>query len=97
MYLQHEKRDWFCNIKNITERDIKNFGCYITTRKIIDSFILNSKKEYIGCKHQKTNSSCVKKWIKENKPNQYFCCFTSQTDYYKDDVVSIYYDFLKGV
>jgi RecG-like helicase len=65
------------------------FGRQIEDRKKISNFKKEAKKENISCKGKATLTA-VRKWIKENKPAQFFASWQSDSSYYKDDVVEIY-------
>jgi RecG-like helicase len=64
-------------------------GRQIEDRKKISNFKKEAKKESISCKGRATLSA-VRKWIKENKPAQFFASWQSDSTFYKDDVVEIY-------
>jgi hypothetical protein len=66
------------------------FGRQLEYNRIVRNFIDTSKHEYIDCKGKSTLQS-VKKWIKEVKPLQFYAKWESDSRYYKDDSVKIYY------
>lgn len=48
------------------------------------------KVEHVGAKGKATLAA-VKQWVKEAKPTQFFAKWQSDSDYYKDDVVQVYF------
>ena len=61
----------------------------ISSQKIVNNWVSDNKTEiaYVDAKGKSTIAS-VKKWIKENKPNEFYCRFDTKID---DDSVQIYY------
>ena len=52
----------------------------------------NTKTAYVSTKNTTKNTlSCVKQWIKENKPAQVYACWKMDSSFYRDDSVSVYY------
>ena len=48
------------------------------------------KHEYIRTKRRKILPA-VKEWVKDTKPSQFFAVWNSETDFYHDDSVKIFY------
>lgn len=67
------------------------FGRKTEYNKIIKEFQDKAKKSYVGAKGKGTLPS-VKKWVKENKPNQFFAKWKKDSSSYKDDSVKIWYN-----
>jgi len=46
--------------------------------------------EYVGTKRRKILPA-VREWVRDTKPSQFFAVWTSETDFYHDDSVEIFY------
>ena len=67
------------------------FGRRLDTTKKLIAFQDRAKHvEYADAK-RKSALQAVKEWVKENKPSQFFAIWTSETDFYHDDSVEIFY------
>ena len=49
------------------------------------------RKAYVNTK-RRAALAAVKEWVKENKPAQFFAVWTSETDFYQEDSVEIFYE-----
>lgn len=58
--------------------------------RAIHEFKKSAKKGWVGAKGKPTLPA-VKKWIKDNKPDQYYAKWEQDSSFYKDDSVEIYY------
>lgn len=68
----------------------QSFGRSLSDVKKVDEFKKNSKKDWIGAKGKSTMPA-VKAWIKLNNPSEFYCSWKSDSSFYKDDSVEIYY------
>lgn len=66
------------------------FGRIVDNRKLIGDFKASAKKGYVGAKGKPTLAS-VKKWVKENSPDEFYASWKADSSSYKDDSVEIYY------
>lgn len=71
------------------EQFSSNFGYQITHREDFQSFQQQAKLVTIGSKLKPTFAT-VKKWVRENKPKQYFAKWRGDSPLYKDDCVDMY-------
>ena len=46
--------------------------------------------EYVGTKRRKILPA-VKEWVRDTKPSQFFAVWNSETDFYQEDSVEIFY------
>lgn len=56
----------------------------------VNEFKMVAKSFYVGAK-KKPTISAVRLWVKENKPSQFWACWKTDTDFYKDDSVQVWY------
>lgn len=69
----------------------KNFGQQIDSLHKLKAFQDTAKcKAYVDTKRRKALAA-VKEWVRDNQPSQFFAVWTSETDFYKDDSVEIFY------
>ena len=61
-----------------------------TMKKLIEFQDETEKHEYIRTKRRKILPA-VKEWVKDTKPSQFFAVWNSETDFYHDDSVKIFY------
>jgi hypothetical protein len=66
------------------------FGRKTEYNKVIKEFQDKAKTNYVDAKGKGTLPS-VKKWVKEEKPNQFFAKWKKDSSSYKDDSVKIWY------
>jgi len=66
------------------------FGRRINDMRYIDNWKKEAKKAYVGAKGKATLAA-VKRWIRENKPTEFFAHWRADCATWKDDVVEIYY------
>ena len=66
------------------------FGRQLDSARAAGKFCKGAKKYSVGCKGKAT-MACVKEWVKENKPSQFYAKWKKDSSYYKDDSVDIYY------
>jgi len=69
----------------------KSFGQQLDTLKKVKEFCGNAKSSYVGAKRRPV-MACVKEWIKLNKPTKFYCSWKTETEFYKDDSVQIFYE-----
>ena len=66
------------------------FGRQLTDLRIIEMYIKKANTTHINCKGKAILAS-VKNWVKETKPYSFYCSWQTETSFYKDDVVQVYY------
>jgi len=66
------------------------FGRRMDTAKKLVEFQDHAEHAYVDTKMKKTLPA-VKKWVRDNKPDQFLAAWTSETDFYHDDSVKIFY------
>lgn len=67
------------------------FGRRLDSIRKAEAFCRRAVKYSIDCKGGgKPTMSCVKKWVKENKPSQFYAKWKMDSSCYKDDSVTIY-------
>ena len=54
------------------------------------AFIKKARRVYLDCKGKKTES-VVRKWLKENKPTQFWVKWKTSNSSYHDDSIELYY------
>lgn len=67
------------------------FGRQIDEMRKALKFCETARHTWIDCKHKPT-MQCVKKWVKEFKPVNFWARWNSDSEWYKDDSVQIYFD-----
>lgn len=65
----------------------KTFGRQLETLRALKAF----RDQATHVAHVKGSQRAVKEWVKENKPSQFFAVWNSETDFYHDDSVKIFY------
>lgn len=68
----------------------KSFGRAIQSLTAIRQFKATATKGYVGCK-RRASKAAVKEWLQLHNPKQYFAEWGSDSEFFKDDVVEIYY------
>lgn len=58
--------------------------------KEVAEFTKTAKKGYVGAKGKATMPA-VKKWVRENKPSQFYAKWKADSSMWKDDTVEIWY------
>ena len=66
------------------------FGRQISDLKKADEFIKTAKKGYVDGKGKATLPA-VRKWVKENQPSEFYAKWKSDSSWYKDDSIEIFY------
>jgi len=66
------------------------FGRQLDDLKKVKKWKETAKKEYVGAKGKPTLPA-VKRWIKDNKPSEYYAMWRQDSSSYKDDSVEIWY------
>ena len=88
----HDDFSYAVKINNLSTNDIAklSFGRICEEYDKINAFKDTGKQTWVGCKGKATLAS-VKKWIRENKPAEFFAKWRRDSDWWKDDSVEIYY------
>ena len=68
----------------------RGFGGQVDNRKVIGEFKDSAKKGYVNTKRVNTLTG-VRKWVKENKPSEFYATWMADSSMGKDDSVEIYY------
>ena len=68
----------------------RGFGGVVDNRNVIKEFKNTAKKAWVGAKGKPTLPA-VKKWVKENKPSEFYASWKADSSMWKDDSVEIYY------
>ena len=66
------------------------FGRQLDDSRKVGEWKKTAKKAYVGAKGKGTLPS-VKKWVKENKPSEFYAKWKMDSSNYKDDSVEIFY------
>ena len=69
----------------------QSWGRQLEDWKRIREFQLTAKTAWVGAKGTPTLTA-VKRWIKENKPSQFFADWQADSGDYKDDSVQIWFN-----
>lgn len=69
---------------------VQSFGRQLDDLKKVKIFKETAKKGYVASKHKATMSS-VKQWVKDNHPSEFYAQWKPDSQFYKDDVVTIWY------
>ena len=65
----------------------KKFGQQLEMLRALKAF--QDDAEHVA--YVKGNLRAVKEWVRDNNPSQFFAVWTSETDFYHDDSVEIFY------
>jgi hypothetical protein len=65
------------------------FGAALSDMQRLRIFMANAATKYVGAKGKSTMPA-VKRWIKENKPAEFYAIWRKDSTFWKDDVVEIY-------
>ena len=66
----------------------KNFGRQLEMLRALKAF--RDRAEHVA--HVRCSQRAVKEWVKDVQPSQFFAVWTSETDFYHDDSIEIFYD-----
>lgn len=90
-YGNHEKKSYAVKIDDVNNEFYKQpFGRQIADRRLVSTFIECAKTERVDTKGKSTMAT-IKAWVKENKPQQFYASWQSDSELYKDDSVQIFY------
>lgn len=67
-----------------------SFGRQIDALKLCRAFRKNAKSTYVDAKHKSTLSA-VKEWVKNRKPSQFWAKWRTDSSFYKDDSVQVFF------
>jgi len=86
------KLSWAVKVAGLYRQDFHSqpFGHQISDLNKVRAFQQTAKKYHVGAKHKATLTA-VKQWLKDNKPAQFYACWRSDSPWYKDDSVEIWY------
>jgi hypothetical protein len=87
-----EKKNYAVQINALDSNEFykQSFGRSWDDRKRVDKFIDTAHTQYIDTKGMPTKKA-VRDWVKNVKPDQFYASWTSDSKFYKDDNVKIYY------
>ena len=79
-------------LNNVTRNDFpkEGFRGEVDNRRAVDEFKKTAKKDGVDAKGKATLTA-VKSWVKDNNPKEFYAKWKSDSKYYKDDGVSIFY------
>ena len=66
------------------------FGRRLSDLRKAVAFSKEAKSAHVGAKGESTMKA-VKKWVKDMKPSEFYASWQSDSSYYKDDSVQIFY------
>lgn len=84
--------NYVVNIETLDSNEFykQPFGRQMDDWKKIKDWKSGAKTAYVDAKGKATMAS-VKRWVKENKPKEFFTRWKADSSSYKDDSVEIYY------
>ena len=65
----------------------KKFGHQLEMLRALNAF--RDRAKHVA--YVKGSLRAVKEWVRDNNPSQFFAVWTSETDFYHDDSVEIFY------
>ena len=89
-YVAQNKKSYAVNIDGIDNDFPTSFSKQIEGQKVLKDFMAKAKSTWVSNKGKKNGMAEVKKWVKSEKPSQFYASWNDDK-WYKDDSVEIHY------